>query len=87
MLTFLFAASCEKCQRCSYSYTKTSIIQTINGEVTQTDTLSGVLQDADGANFSEECIKNDEEYTIRQWYQNKKDTTILENFEIDCNEL
>lgn len=79
--------SCEKCKRCTYSYTKTSIIQTINGEVEQTDTISGILTDEDGVNFSEECIKNDQEFTIEQWYQSKKDTTLLENFDFVCEDL
>jgi hypothetical protein len=86
-LVLLVSTSCEKCKRCSYTYTQTSIIQTINGEVEQTDTLSAVLYDEDGLVFSEECIKNDQEFTIEQAYQIKKDTTVLENFNFVCEDL
>ncbi|MCB9222780.1 MAG: hypothetical protein R2780_10620 [Crocinitomicaceae bacterium] len=79
--------SCEKCKRCSYKYTVTTIQQTVNGEVEKTDTLSGILQDESGANFSEECIKKDQEFTIEQYYQNKKDTTLLDNFSFTCVDL
>lgn len=83
----LGVSSCEKCKRCTYSYTKTTIQQTVNGEVEQTDTLTGILYDESGAAFTEECIKNDEEFTIEQVYATKDDTTVLDNFEYSCIDL
>ncbi|MBD3638579.1 MAG: hypothetical protein HUJ25_14595 [Crocinitomicaceae bacterium] len=79
--------SCEKCKQCSYTYDETVIIQTVNGEEEHTTQKSGVLQGPDGETFGEECIKKDESYTIDQWYQNKKDTTNLDNFKYTCVEV
>ena len=81
--------SCEKCKRCSYTYTVTEIQQTINGEQEVVSERTGVLEGPDGETFSEECIKEskDESFTIEQWYQNKADTTVLDNFAFTCEDL
>jgi hypothetical protein len=76
--------SCEKCKRCSYTHDVTTIIQTVNGEVEEVSQVSGTLTDTSGAIFSEECVKKDEPETIEQFYQNKKDTTVLDNFQFTC---
>ena len=86
-MTIFFAVSCEKCKRCTFTYTETTIKQTVNGEVEQTDTISGYLFDESGAAFTEECIKNDEEFTIEQVYATKDDTTALDNFTYTCIDL
>jgi hypothetical protein len=78
--------SCEKCTRCSFTYEVTTIVQTVNGEVEQISTQSGVLAGPDGESFSEECIKSGESLTIEQWYQGKADTTALTNFLHTCIE-
>lgn len=76
--------SCEKCTRCSFTYDVTTIIQTVNGEEEQTTTITGFLSDTAGLTFREECLKKDEPETITQYYQAKKDTTVLDNFEFVC---
>ena len=82
---FIFA-SCKKCKQCSYTYTKTSIVQTVNGEEEVTKSYNGVLSGPDGQTFSEECIKKDETFTIEQWYQAKQDTTVLDDFQFTCKD-
>jgi repressor of nif and glnA expression len=80
--------SCEKCKRCSYTYDEILIQQGVNGEEQVTVEHSGVLSTSDGtAAFGEECIKGDEQFTIEQFYQNKKDTTTLINFEFTCSDF
>lgn len=85
----LFLSSCEKCKRCSYTYTKTTTVQTVNGEEEVTTEYTGVLSDESGETFGEECIKESEgeSFTIEQFYQNKADTTNLDNFEFTCQDL
>ena len=85
ILTLVFT-SCESCMTCSYTYTSTEIIQTLNGEEEVTTEHSGVLSDSTGETFSQECIKENkgEQFTIEQFYQNKADTTVLDNFQVTC---
>ncbi|UKN01895.1 hypothetical protein K6119_19415 [Paracrocinitomix mangrovi] len=83
---FLFG-SCEKCKRCSYTYTETVIIQGVNGEEEQVTEKTGVLEGPEGDLFNEECIKKDESFTIEQWYQGKADTTMLDNFDFICEDV
>ncbi|MCG8575824.1 MAG: hypothetical protein MI810_13135 [Flavobacteriales bacterium] len=81
---FFTLMSCEKCKRCSYTYTETTIIQTPNGEEEQTVEKSGILNDDDGAAFGEECIKRDESFTIEDFYEAAKAESTLDNFDYEC---
>ena len=83
----LSTTSCEKCRRCSYTYEVTTIIQGVNGEEENVSEVTGTLFNEDGTSFGDECIKNDESYTIDQVYQSKKDTTILDNFDFSCEDV
>lgn len=83
----LLLVSCEKCKRCRYTHEVTTIEQTPNGEVENTQTIEGILTDENGEAFAEECIKSDESFTIEQYYQNKKDTTQLTNFDYTCEDF
>ncbi|MEX1001925.1 MAG: hypothetical protein WDZ35_07410 [Crocinitomicaceae bacterium] len=89
LIIFLFfvSVSCEKCKRCSYTYEVTTIEQTPNGEEEKTTEVSGVLAKENGETFAEECIKKDEAFTIEQYYQDKKDTTVLNNFDFVCQDI
>jgi len=74
--------------KCSYSYTTTEIIQTVNGEeevVTNHPTNYIFINDTA---FSSECIKGkDDEFTIENIYNTKGDTTVLENYVATCVNL
>lgn len=83
-LVLLAMSSCKKCKRCSYTYSAVTTKQGINGEEVVVQTVSGKLNDKDGAPFGEECIKRGESFTIEQFYQAKKDTTALEDFDFSC---
>jgi len=87
VLFFVLLMSCEKCKRCSYSYTKTIIIQTVNGEEEQTTTFSGYYLQYEGKTLDSECIKGDEKFTIEDHYKLKGDTTVLDNYEYNCVDL
>lgn len=91
LLAFIFLLpSCEKCKKCSYSYTVTYIEQTLNGEQEVTTTYSGlILYVDDTVKMDSECIKSsdDVDFTIEQHYQNKKDTTTLDNFTYTCTDI
>lgn len=78
---------CETCQRCSYTYTETVIVSTPNGEEEQTETKTGFVIDSTGAAWSEECIKNDEEFSIEAAYEAEAAISTLENFEYTCEEF
>ena len=83
----ILSSSCEKCKRCTYSYDVTTIEQGVNGEETVVTKKEGlILTGEDGGPFREECIKENkgESFTIEQWYQSKKDTTNLDNFDFSC---
>ena len=83
---FIFLLSCEKCKRCSYSYTETTIEQTINGEQEVVRNYTGYIY-VDTVVFDSECVKGDEEFTIENMYMAKGDTTVLENYEYTCVDL
>lgn len=88
LLSIVFiTVSCEKCKRCTYTYDVTTIEQGVNGEEEKVTTVSGSLNNPDGSSFREECIKNDESFTIEQYYQAKKDTTTLDNFDFVCEDF
>ncbi|MBK7129777.1 MAG: hypothetical protein IPM74_05270 [Crocinitomicaceae bacterium] len=91
ILAFIFLLpSCEKCKKCSYSFTVTTIEQTLNGEQEVTTTYSNqILYVDDTVKMESQCIKpsDDEEFTIEQHYQNKKDTTSLDNFTFTCTDI
>lgn len=79
--------SCEKCKKCSYTYTVTSIEQTVNGEQEVVNTYTGYVVLNDSVTLSDECIKGDESFTIEQHYINKGDTTVLDNYSYTCTDL
>jgi hypothetical protein len=84
LATLFINTSCKKCKSCSYTYTSTSIVQGVNGEETLEETLTGYVIDEDGANLTQECIKNSESYTIDLAYDLEKENTTLDDFEIIC---
>ncbi|HIP36580.1 MAG TPA: hypothetical protein EYG85_06975 [Crocinitomix sp.] len=80
--------SCEKCKKCHYTYSETKIIQTPNGEEVQTtDGNVGYLVNDSGELFQQECIKGDEQFTIEEAYNQEKETTTLDNFEVICEDI
>lgn len=87
---FFFAVllgSCEKCMKCSYTYTVTTIQQGVNGEEEVVTTFTGYVKDTDSTFLQDECIKGESEFTIDDAYQEFADTTTLDNFEYTCTEL
>lgn len=82
----VFFFSCEKCKSCSFTYTITTIEQGVNGEEEVKTTVNGTLTDENGLPLNEECIKNEESFTIEQVYQTKKDTTVLDDFDFTCED-
>jgi len=86
LAVFTFFMSCEKCKRCSYTYSETVIQQTINGEEEVVHNYTGYIV-VDSVQFDSECIKGDEEFTIDAMYMAKGDTTVLENYEYNCIDL
>jgi len=83
----LILSSCEKCMKCSYTYTVTSIEQTVNGEEEVVNTYNGFVHNADGSNLDDECYKGDGDFTIDDKYALFADTTSLDNFNYTCTEL
>ena len=88
--------SCERCMRCSYSYTETVIVETPDGEEEeQIEHVDLILLDSDGASYGDECIKRKEYkdkdgnniFSIDTYYQLESETTDLENFQYECAEL
>lgn len=84
LVTLFINTSCEKCKSCSYTYTKTTIVQTINGEETTKETLTSYVVDTDGSQLKQECIKNNETFSIELAYDLEKENTTLEDFEYVC---
>ncbi len=84
LVTLFINTSCEKCKSCHYTYTKTTIVQTINGEETTKETLVGYVVDSDGSQLKQECIKSSETSTIEASYDLEKASSTLEDFEIVC---
>lgn len=82
----LLSASCEKCMQCSYTYTVTTIQQTVNGEEEVVTTYTGYLYDEDSLIYSEECIKGDETYNIETAYQLEAENTTLDNYNYTCTQ-
>lgn len=78
--------SCEKCMSCSYTYTVTTIEQTVNGEKEVVTTYSSWVKVNDSTYFDEECVKSDKPFTIENEYQFFADTTTLDDFEYTCTE-
>jgi hypothetical protein len=87
LLAVIFIAySCEKCMSCSYTYTITTIEQTVNGEKEVVNTYKGWVPKNDSVDFDEECVKKGESFTIETQYQFFADTTTLDDFEYTCTE-
>ena len=86
LLLVFIINSCEKCKRCSFTYTTTDIIQTVNGEEEVVTTHTDYLV-IDDTIFDSECIKGKEDFTIENAYQLKGDTTVLENYTYTCVDL
>jgi hypothetical protein len=78
--------SCEKCMTCSYTYTITTIQQTVNGEEEVVTTYESWVKINDSTYFDEECIKGDESFTIESQYILFADTTTLDDFDYTCTE-
>ncbi len=88
LLTLFINTACKKCKQCHYEYSETSIIQTPNGEETQTkDNIVGYITDKDGNAFRQECIKGNEQFTIEDAYNQEKETSTLDNFEVVCKDI
>jgi len=86
---FIFFISCEKCKRCEYSYTKTTIVQTVNGEQEVTTTYKSVIIDNTLADttFDTECSKENK-FTIEDVYINYGiNHTELDNYSYICKDL
>lgn len=79
--------SCEKCKTCSYSYTTTDIIQTVNGEEEVITTHKNASLVVNDTIFNSECIKGKTEFTIENAYKTKGDTTVLANYSYSCKNL
>jgi hypothetical protein len=87
LLAVIFIAySCEKCMSCSYTYTITTIEQTVNGEKEVVTTYKGWVPRNDSVVFDEECVKQGVAFTIETQYQFFADTTTLDDFEYTCTE-
>jgi hypothetical protein len=85
LLAVIFIAfSCEKCMSCSYTYTITTIEQTVNGEKEVVTTYTSWVKVNDSTYFDEECIKGDESFTIESQYILFADTTMLDDFAYTC---
>ncbi len=88
LMSLFINTSCEKCKKCHYTYSTTEIIQTANGEETQTtDGLVGYVLDDDGVAWQSECIKGDETFTIEDAYNQEKQSSSLDNFEVICEDF
>ena len=83
----LILVSCERCMKCSYTYTVTTIEQGVNGEEEVVTTYTGYVRDTDSTALQDECIKGDEDFTIDDKYSFFADTTTLDNFDYTCTEL
>jgi hypothetical protein len=86
-ISFFINNSCEKCKRCSYTYTVTTIVSTPNGEEEVTETKTGWVQDSLGAGWSEECVKGETEFTIEAAYEAEKLSSSLDNFDFSCEDF
>ncbi len=84
LVTLVINTSCKKCKSCSYTYTKTSIVQGVNGEETIEETLTGYAVNDQGLAFKQECIKSKESFTIDVAYDLEKENTTLDDFKIVC---
>jgi len=88
LLTLFINTSCKKCKKCHYEYSETIIVQTPNGEETQTnENIVGYILNEDGEPFREECIKGDEQFTIEDAYNQEKETSTLDNFTVVCADV
>ncbi|MFK8045132.1 MAG: hypothetical protein AB8B72_06540 [Crocinitomicaceae bacterium] len=87
LFVILSTTSCQKCQQCSYTYTRIEIQSTPNGEVEVESTVSGNLEDGDFTTATEqECVKGSEEYTIEGKYEIEESTTDKMDFTYTCTE-
>jgi len=84
LITLFINTSCEKCKSCHYTYTKTTIIQTINGEETTEETLIGYVVDSDNQKLDQECVKSSETSTIETSYNLEKENSTLDDFTVVC---
>ncbi len=93
--TLFINTSCERCKRCTYSYTKTEIIETPSGEEeVETTVTNQVLDDDEGIPYGEECLKYSEykgdkegAFVIDDFYEIESQQTDLEDFEYTCVDL
>lgn len=90
--TLFINTSCERCKRCSYSYTETEIVVTPNGEEeVKTTRKNLLLLKEDGKAYEEECLKykdykgnKEGAFTIDDFYEIEKGKTTLEDFDYTC---
>jgi hypothetical protein len=87
ILGLFINTSCKKCTKCSYTYTSTEIIQTVNGEEVVETTETGYVVNDEGELFTQECVKSDEIETIEDAYQLESESTTLEDFEYVCGDV
>lgn len=85
--SLLLVVSCERCMKCSYTYTVTTIEQGVNGEEEVVTTYTGYLKDTDSTYLQDECIKDGSDFTIDDKYSLLSDTTTLDGFKYTCTEL
>lgn len=85
ILSVLFIhSSCKQCTQCNYTYTKTTINQTPNGEEEVVTTHTGYILNEDGAPWTEECVKSDETPSIQAAYEAEAEVSTLPDFTVNC---
>lgn len=83
-----FFLSCEECTRCSCTYTETIINQTLNGEEEEIIThTTYVWNEEDSTYFTEECVKGDDQFTIKSLYALEEETSTLDNMVCTCTDF
>ena len=79
--------SCDKCMRCTYSYTTTTTEFTPNGEVTFTDTITGQsLPNNEGTLQSEQCGSDEDLVEFETRYAEGNSNGQFENYSYNCVE-
>ena len=87
--------SCERCMKCSYSYTEVTYEETPEGEVEVRTEHENVSLYKNGVKYSDECFKrkeykgidDDSFFTIDEYYYADSASSELENYRVNCYEL
>lgn len=88
-----FNISCEKCKKCTYSYTETVIVETVDGEIEKVIQHKDlILKDSQGLPFGSECLKgrdykDENSFTIVNYYELQAAKSELDNFKVKCIDL